>query len=678
MRWICVGLCLGWWGCGEEAARGDGADLGQEVGEEDLPVEDSAPDAPSPIAGDPDCDPLIPAVCAMPWPSSLYLAPDPSRETGVTLTFGAGSLPANRFGVHVTPEPWRRFDGYGIGSPLMMLFPGLDGAGLPGEEEIARSLEADAAILWFEVQPDGALSRVPYWAELDAQEERPDQRALEVWPARLLKPATRYIAAVRLGLKDLSGRSFTPSEAFARLRDGETAGDPQLAPRQARFEEVFAALEREGVARGELLLAWDFNTGSDAAVHKNMLHMVDRGFEAVGDEGPALTITRLIEYAPSPDDTGRPVHEFMALKIEGTFRVPDFTREEVAPDAMGWPLNFGEDGLPAQRGWREAPFWALVPHSALQGEEMDLMLYGHGLLGTGEQVFGGERPKMAHEHGFVLLAPTWTGMGSDDFPVAVAATSDMSRFVWLGDRLHQGMMEFVLVARAMLRRLGRLPALEERGVRLSDEIYYSGISQGGIFGGTVVALSPDIRRGHLGVPGSHYQLMIQRSVDFVVYQLGISASYQRRPEEKVLLPLIQLMWDQTDPVTYYRHLEREPFPGREPSTVLLALAKGDWQVPMVVNEVMARSDVGLAVLEGYGRPLFGVEEVPYPRQGSGVVMYDFGNPWPPSSNQPPPPHPLDDPHNKPGNADHHNAQLVHFLRTGEVIDVCGGDGCTPE
>lgn len=689
---LCL-FALGLPACQDSSPKEDPQpDLGADLPSQDMgqaPDGDGEPDSGDlgqPDAADleeeppnPDCDPINPGVCAMPWPSNLYLEPDAARPTGYTLAFGQTSLPANGAGKHVEPEAWRRLDGYSVASPLMAWFPYLDGSSLPGEDQMERSMDQDAAILWFEVQPDGGLERVPYWAELDVQEPLPRRKTLEIYPGRLLKHNTRYIAAIRRGLRTVEGDLIEPSEAFARLLAEDTAGDPLLEPRQQRFNEVFDLLQSQaGVPRQDLLLAWDFVTNSSQELHRRVLHMRDQGLELVGEDGAELTFTQIQEFAPEEDGSGRPVHPYIALRIEGTFRVPDYTRQETAPEGTGRPLNLGQDGLPVQNGWREAPFWALVPHSALDGEPVDLMMYGHGLLGTGEQVFGGKRPQLAHEHRFVLVAPSWTGMANEDFPVAVAATADMSHFVWMGDRLHQGMMEFVLLARGALRRMPAMAEIADRGISLSDQIYYSGISQGGIFGGTFVALSPDVRRGHLGVPGNHYQVMIQRSVDFVPYQLGIQASYNFRPDQKILLPLVQLLWDQTDPVTYYHHLEREPFPGNEPSTVLLGLAKGDWQVPMIVNEVMARSDVGLAVMEGYGRPLYGIQEQPYPRQGSGIVMYDFGNPWPPSSNQPPEPHELGDPHNKPGSSDHHNAQLAHFLRTGEIIDVCGGDGCTPE
>ena len=69
-------------------------------------------DSVEPDWGSEDCDPLMPQRCSLPWPSNLYLVEDESRETGVTLTFGPTTLPANRDGQHINPEAWKRLDGW--------------------------------------------------------------------------------------------------------------------------------------------------------------------------------------------------------------------------------------------------------------------------------------------------------------------------------------------------------------------------------------------------------------------------------------------------------------------------------------------------------------------------------------------------------------------------------------
>ena len=60
--------------------------------------EDAPPaDVPTgPLSG---CDPLDPALCALPFPSSHFLVEDASTPTGLRLNFGPTTLPSNRDGV---------------------------------------------------------------------------------------------------------------------------------------------------------------------------------------------------------------------------------------------------------------------------------------------------------------------------------------------------------------------------------------------------------------------------------------------------------------------------------------------------------------------------------------------------------------------------------------------------
>ena len=82
-------------------------------------------------------------------------------------------------------------------------------------------------------------------------------------------------------------------------------------------------------------------------------------------------------------------------------------------------------------------------------------------------------------------------------------------------------------------------------------------------------------------------------------------------------------------------------------------------------------------MENYGRDIALVDETPYPHQGSGMVLWDYGNPWPEAGPVPPEETEFGDPHGKPRRQAEHNQQMMHFYRTGEIIDTCGGDGCTP-
>ena len=632
------------------------------------PADTGAP----PSAG--DCDPLDPSFCALPWPSSLYLAPDAARATGYTLTFGARSLPVSgETGLALDPAPYQRRDGYGLHSPLIVRFPNVDVAGLATEYDGAASLAADAPILWFAVGSDGALTRVPYFVDLDTPEPDPAARLLIVRPAVLLAEGTRYVVAFR-GLKDTAGQPLAPSPAFAALRAGGALSDPALAARQARFEEVFSLLGAAGVARADLLLAWDFVTASSDGLHGWMLDVRDKAFAATGEDGPELTITEVTAYTPEENAD-------IALDLVGTFRVPHFMEE--AGESAGvtsWRAHLGADGRPAQNGWVDAPLWVRVPRAALDGAPHDLLLYGHGQNGRGSQVRGGFLARIAQDHHFVLAATDMWGMSEEDVNGIVQMLKDMSGFPRLADRLLQGVVNHSLLARALRKRLPGLAALAGRGLALNtDEVYYSGISQGGIYGSVVVAVSPDIRRGHLGVPGNDYSFLLARSKNFDIFLGLLAVYYPERAAQIVTLQAVQLLWDQADPSSYLRRIH-DPLPGSPENAILLAPAKGDPQVAVSSNEWVARSGLGVALMAGYDdeRTVWGVSETPYPHTGSGVVLYDFGNPWPDGSVNAPPTSTFADPHELPRRLAAHNEQLAHFLRTGEIIDVCGGDGCHPD
>ena len=637
------------------------------------------------------CDPLVPESCALPWPSNLYLAEDPDRATGYTLTFGETSLPANITGAHIAPAPYTRLDGYGLGTPVMAIFPNLDVALLPDELRLAESLDPGASVLLLEVTDAGAR-RVPWWAEGDAHEDDPALRTLFVRPGEILKTNTRYVVAFR-GLRDTSGDPIPPSEAFAALRDG-AAEAPALRARQARFDEVLALVEAEGVDRAEINLAWDFHTASSDALHGPLLHMVDEAL-AAQPEGPELTIDEVEEFLAEDDGSGQPVHEHTWLRVRGHFDAPHYMKTEEALGKTGYIFNWGPDRRPEADGTAEATFWLNVPHSAKDGTPHGLVNYGHGLFGDGRDAVdigwtrpcgrypprpcGGFNSRIGFEENLIFLATDMVGMSQwDRVENALTIIQDLSLFPWIADRLHQGMLQYVLLGRAALRRLQDVPEIADRGIVLdTEDLPYFGRSQGGIFGATYVAISPDTERGLLGVPGLNYSTLLHRSTDFAEFFAVLEAVYPARHEQAVGLAAVQLLWDGTDPVSYYRHLSAEPFPGRPVHQVIAAPARGDYQVAVVTLEVAARSNVGLAVMANYDdeRQVPLVEETPYPHQGSGLVLWHFDNPWPPAGNLPPPEDEWGDPHESPHQMDVHTRQMVHFFRTGEIIDVCDGEPC---
>jgi len=632
------------------------------------PADGADAKAPKPARDPADCDGLIEAACAMPWPSNKYLLADPTRKTGFRLQIGPTALPAESVrGTFMSPVDTQFLDGYSVGSALLLAWPSLDSSKLPDENAIGLSLDPTAAIVILEVDGAGkVVQTVPWWAERDATEADPARRTLVVRPAIALKPATRYVVGVR-GLTDMAGQPIAPSPAFVALRDGKTAGSAD-APRQGRFDDLLAILAGAGWPKGSLVVAWDFVTNSGQALHGRLIKMRDEGYQIVGAQGPPLKITKVTELSEA-------VSKDIAWQVLGTFGVPSWLGDEGDPLRT---LILGADGMPVVQRTVDRPFEVRIPRSAKGGAPHGLVQYGHGLNGSYAEVGAGYNGTIANAHKLIFYACYWTGMSEHDIGAILQFIQDLAAFRTLPDKLHQGIVEQILLQRAMRERFAELPEIKKLGIAVNkDEMFYSGISQGGIYGGTVMALSKDVARGHLGVPGSNYSLLLPRSVDFAPFFALLSAFYPDSRDQQLLLQAIQLQWDAVDPLTWLRHIAVEPLPGNPPHQVLIAPAKGDWQVAVVANEIAARSGFGLAVLAHYGKPVFGVSETPYPHKGSGIVLYDHGNPWPKPGNQPPA-DALGDPHGKPRKLPHHQAQMVHFFRTGEIKDVCGGDGCTPD
>ncbi|MHB8419774.1 MAG: hypothetical protein ACYDCL_16990 [Myxococcales bacterium] len=90
-------------------------------------------------------------------------------------------------------------------------------------------------------------------------------------------------------------------------------------------------------------------------------------------------------------------------------------------------------------------------------------------------------------------------------------------------------------------RLSRDPVFQVNGRSVYDPStrYYWGASNGGIQGTTFLALSPDIPRGVLNVPGAEWSLMIWRSSDFSDAFFVFDASYPDKLDQQILIALSQ-------------------------------------------------------------------------------------------------------------------------------------------
>lgn len=641
-------------------------------------AEPSAPDPGPPPVVDPadipegwpkaPCDALMLTHCALPWPSGNFLA-TADTPTGRRLAFGPESLPVNRAGIPFDPEPFAAMDGYGLGSAVVVDFGPVDLAGLPNEwSSIHTSVDPASPTLLLAWTDDG-LTALPHFVEADRTAQDGGTH-LFLRPAVILSPSTQHIVVWR-DLTRPDGTEVGASEAFRALRDRVPTSDPGIAHRRLGFDAMFDALEDFGVSREDLTLAWHFTTGSERRLH----HRLDSAYEAATTADPAsLTASEVTTYLPESDGTDAPVKSTLRHRVRGSFTAPSV----VSPAEPGsvFDLLLDEAGDVRAEGRFTVPFTLHVPHRALT-EPVGVVIYGHGMFGSEWEILAPHLERFAQDQGYILIAIPMTGMSGAEGEVIRDVIGDLNQIRLITDGLIQGLLNHRLLAEAIAE--GALEALLadlDEDVQLdASRLHFFGASQGGIYGPTLLATSAELHRGVLAVPGNNYSTMLSRSVNFEPFLAILRLTYPGSLEVALTVNTVQLLWDRTDPISWWHRALREG------NHALLLASKGDYQVPVLTNEILSRtfpSQVPLMQPYDVSRDPFGAGTAPYPHTGSGVILSDFGNPWPDDRGNLPPSDGLRDPHSRLAEVDALGPVMRTFLEQGRIDDPCDGLGCVFE
>lgn len=555
----------------------------------------------------PGCNPISLDDCFLPFPSSYYLKTDISTVTGFRVNIPEGVLPVNDDGVPLSPVPYNHADGFSPATPALAYFKeGIDGSTLPGINNIADSVTPASSIQILDMSTG---ERVPLFAELDANAQESDRQALIIRPVIRLKPATRYAVVITDKVLNKNGHPLTIPEPFKIIRDNEKTDTGELKELQSYYTGIFEFLEKNGIARENIVLAWDFITASDEYILSHMLKIRDEVLKQAGSTGLGYTITRIEE---NPSDTQ------IKRKIFGEFEVPSFLN-----DAEPRVLNTDENGMPVFNRIEKFPFVVHIPGCAdTKSPPLRVMIFGHGLFGSAAGEMGGSYQRdVINDLCMVQIGTDWIGLSEYDVPdVLVYTVQDMNYFNVMTDRLQQAHANAIMLARLVKGKFVKEPILSLEGPSCSSsctpladpdnpEIYYYGISDGAIQGTTFMTLTPDIERGVLNVGGGPWSFMMFRSSNFPTYKMFIDVSYPDKLDQQILIAITQSLWDFTDPVTYGAHIIKNPLPDTPVKKIILQESKGDAQVPNLSSHILART-MGLRGLAPLVYPVFGIEEVP--------------------------------------------------------------------
>ena len=135
--------------------------------------------------------------------------------------------------------------------------------------------------------------------------------------------------------------------------------------------------------------------------------------------GPSYTIDEVVDFTADEN-------EHTARRIYGTMTVPYYT-EDPKP---GFVLSRDENNMPMFMGETERDFTVIVPRSLWEnGESGAILQYGHGLMGSQDEVHGGYLAEMADRYGYVLIASDWSGMAHDDIDqIMLMIVNDIQNF----------------------------------------------------------------------------------------------------------------------------------------------------------------------------------------------------------------------------------------------------------
>ncbi|MBI5489761.1 MAG: hypothetical protein HY905_20675 [Deltaproteobacteria bacterium] len=571
----------------------------------------------------------------LPFPSIHLMAEDPSSATGWRVAIPEGLLPVSDEGTPLDLVRFNHRDGFSTAQPLVLVLPDadIDPASLPGETDVAGSLEAGASVKLIDVETG---ERVPLFAELDLAPEAvsPATRAMIIRPMRALEFATHYAVVLTTDVRLRGGGNLQPLPRFAALRDGRSP-HKGLDAWLPHYDELLDALERHGVPRASMALAWDFWTASDESIHRGFQTVLAATREDIPDDPDFEPVfTAEIEDAVTNPD----INPHVLRRVRGSFSIVNF----IGPDRM---FEYDADGLPVAQSERlDVKFLVVVPKSAETAEAgtFSVLIYGHGLMDSPEWPLGDDRDgdsvqRLADEMHWIVIGTEWRGLSNEpshdwslDEVDAAEAAVDFGKFPLVTDRLQQGVANALALPRLMRSQFRNADFLQAPGggsLVDPDRMLYYGISLGGIEGATFVANSELVDVGIFHVPGGAWTTMLERSSNWDDYDTVARMWTPSAVDRQVLYAATQDLWDPVDPITHITRLRDK--------TVLWQESIGDAQVSNLATEMMARS-VGVPLLQPSVTHPCCIDEAaaPLPAGSSALMQYDPGCGRPDPGNRP--------------------------------------------
>jgi hypothetical protein len=601
-----------------------------------------------------DCEILNDAECLLPFPSSRYLEPA-STGTGYRVRYPDGTLPqwtnlATGEVSTIDPTPFLQNDGFSPTVQVLMSFPaGVDPVASnasrldPTTRTFGgRGVEDDSPTLLVDLDTG---ERIHHWIENDDRAVDPARVVTFLRPAEAMLPGHRY-AVVARRLVRANGAAVEPEPVFATIRDERPSDIDAVEAARARLEPVLDRLRDLGVAREDLVLAFDFVVQSDASLTGEMLSMRDQALAWLAAQREAgvktFTVTSVTDVNPGCADPNLPVWR----EVQGTFQVPLFLeRDPFLPGSRNQIAFLLRDanGAPTWTTLTDAPYGVAIPCAVFAqpggfGPAGGIVI-GHGLFGNGPQTITGiAAARGINRIGLVAAATNWTGLSTPDTQPNLLQsfifkiTSNPDVFEALPDRLRQGQANTIVLSRMLAEgHFHDDPAFQGPGgagvIDTTRPPVYFGASLGGIMGTFFASLTADVEKFNVDVPAINFTLLLQRATPFNQFQQIIDLLNSDPVAQALTIGLEGELWVRGEPAGYANHVTGAvlpPLPGSFPKQMLVTAALYDQQVANLGSQLLART-LRVGSLEGsVMTSLPGIPDVAGP-QDSAYIVYDTGS-----------------------------------------------------
>lgn len=499
------------------------------------------------------------------------------------------------------------FDGFSPASQIMFWHPkGFSRDNLPSPEATVRS-DSPVQVIH---HPTG--ERIPVFVEPDARANPPFQ-VLYIRPLRRMKHNSRYVVVIKKEIRGFNGEKLDSPLFFGAIVDGKDVKISDLKQDVKRWKEHFknilSFIELHGINKNDVLVAWDFKTASDDMILSEMLRVRDKVY------GSNITFTiDSVENFPhaASRELLKPYRNLIARSVSGRFYPPKVDGEGVF----------------------EASFLLHIPICVFQYpvSAFKPMLFGHGLFGSTLELNSHYVIFAAEYFCTPVIATNWKGIDIEAFGhvfefISSRALHAIQVVEYIVDNLRQGHANFLALAILVRRREFWNKITSRAGtfqVDIENPVYY-GISNGGVQGGTFMALTKEIKLGVLDVGGGIWTSLLERNRTWDALRVFLYPEGDRwEIELKKVIAVAQMIFDIVDPITFSPHIvSGNENLGIIPKKIIYREALYDEQVANFATRAFAIT-AGIPAIRELPEDFFGIQKVEAKDgyAGSGYIQVD--------------------------------------------------------